>query len=114
MTAPRGIFRRLTRRDVLVSAARWTGLALIGAAAVRLVARGLRRPMAGGPATARCTRCGAFESCRLPEAEQQRSRGLGLVTPVRRSRYGEAGLRDALCDQGRRAFDAGPNGRMAN
>jgi len=111
MTDSHGICRRLTRRDVLASAVRWSGLALVGAAAGRLVAPSRRRQLGGGLTTAPCARCRAFESCRLPEAEQQRSRGLGLVTAVRISRHAEAEPKDALCEQGRRAHSAVANDR---
>lgn len=104
MTDSDNIFRRLTRRDALARAARWTGLAVVGAITARLLMRG-RGALSSDVAAAasRCARCGVFDSCRLPEAELQRSRGLGLVTPVRRSQVSQETQVEALCDDGRRA-----------
>jgi hypothetical protein len=109
-----GILRRLTRRHVLVSAARWTALAAVGAVALRLVGRRGDKAVSASAAASRCARCGVFGGCRLPEAELQRYRGLGLVTPVRRARQGQTPAVEALCEAGRRDSGGGPDDRAVN
>ena len=94
--------RGLTRRELFERLARlgWmAGLVAVAGGSVEMIRRALGN--GGKPTLGLCARCGVFEDCRLPEARAQRRRGLGLVTPLRRRRDGNAAAAQPLCEEGK-------------
>ena len=90
----------MTRRGLLGHLARLAGLAAVTLGAGTLIGRRVRRGAASGGGSL-CARCPVFEGCRLPEARTQRRKGLGIVTPVRRSRQGSETSGDPICAEGK-------------
>ena len=94
----------LSRREVFGRLGRWLGLGLAGAAVVHLVGRRFFGQASGPSRTPPtvCSQCNIFETCFLPDAEEARRQGLGLLGVLRRPKDAESAPQpEPQCSRGR-------------